>query len=276
MFSFPVPPPESSAAADTTGSACPVVQLFDSPEDVRHILRFYMPRDDPSPFSTNEISFHMISAAVRLGQKYQMSKLYQHAIDYLKDYFTEHLDVWEAHTDDGRLPPGFSDVHAIGVVNLARLTGEHTLLPTALLSCCMLGKAIVHGFAREDGTREQLALADVGLCFAAKGRLIEESVRIALAVFLPTVAKMCASVSECVRGFRKIHVELKDRARYIATADPFVPYHSMFGEELLCKHCRAMVKERDLWERSSTWSRLSEILGIESTASDGAGTGDDA
>lgn len=47
MFSFPVPPPESSSAADPTGDACPVVQLFDSPEDVRHILRFYMPRDDP-------------------------------------------------------------------------------------------------------------------------------------------------------------------------------------------------------------------------------------
>ncbi|OJT15926.1 hypothetical protein TRAPUB_13533, partial [Trametes pubescens] len=62
-------------------------------------------------------------------------------------------------------------------------------LPTALLCCCTLDVAYIYGFAREDGTPEQLALDNIGLCSVAKGQLISSSVRIAPAVFQPLSAK---------------------------------------------------------------------------------------
>lgn len=202
----------------------------------------------------------MISAAVRLGQKYQMSNLFEHAIKCLKTYYTTQLDVWVA--EPFREPPGFNDGAHIGVVNLARLTGEASLLPIALLCCCTLDAALMRGFEREDGTREQLTLDDIGLCFVAKGRLIQESVRIALNVFQSTVAKDCTTVAKCRSGLSKMRTALKDRASELALVDPFEPFHDMFQGIQVCQYCTAMLEERDLRERRAAWARLPEILGI--------------
>lgn len=47
MFSLPQPPAGSSSApAAVADGSCPVVHLSDSPEDIRHMLRAFMPRDD--------------------------------------------------------------------------------------------------------------------------------------------------------------------------------------------------------------------------------------
>lgn len=44
MFSFPQPPEAHPASGDPP---CPVVHVSDSPEDLRHVLRVYMPKSDP-------------------------------------------------------------------------------------------------------------------------------------------------------------------------------------------------------------------------------------
>ena len=65
----------------------------------------------------------------------------------------------------------FRQEHAIGVVNLARLTGELSLLPLALLVCCQLGACILRGFEYSDGAHEELAPADLAMCLEAVPRL---------------------------------------------------------------------------------------------------------
>ncbi len=48
MFSLPQPPvAASSPSSSDDDSTCPVVHLSDSSEDLRHVLRAYMPRSDP-------------------------------------------------------------------------------------------------------------------------------------------------------------------------------------------------------------------------------------
>lgn len=216
-----------------------------------------------SPFVSDDPSFDMISAAVRLGQKYQMTRLLEHAVRYLKTYYTNDFDAWVAGSRYG--PPGFNDVHSLGVVNLARLSGERSLLPTALLHCCMLRGATVRGFEREDGSREQLTLDDIELCFVAKSRLIRESVRIALCVFEPTASRQCKKISECVFVFNALVRALQKHVEDIATPDPFAPFYAILSEtrKELCSQCADMIKERDLHERRAAWDRLSEMLGID-------------
>lgn len=47
MFSLPQPPAASlSAAAAVADGSCPVVHLSDSSEDIRHVLRAFMPKND--------------------------------------------------------------------------------------------------------------------------------------------------------------------------------------------------------------------------------------
>lgn len=45
MFSFPQPPIVSSQNTPSTGEDCPLVHLPDSAEDLRHVLRVYMPNN---------------------------------------------------------------------------------------------------------------------------------------------------------------------------------------------------------------------------------------
>lgn len=46
MLAFPQPPVPTPSNAGSAEDPCPVVHVSDSPEDFRHILRFYMPRDN--------------------------------------------------------------------------------------------------------------------------------------------------------------------------------------------------------------------------------------
>ncbi|EIW56893.1 uncharacterized protein TRAVEDRAFT_49705 [Trametes versicolor FP-101664 SS1] len=163
-----------------------------------------------------------------------MSNLFEHAIGHLRKYYTTQLDVWVAQTSTA--PFGFNYVsQSIGVVNLARLTGEVSLLPVALLCC---------------------------LCFVAKGQLIEEAFRIALNAFEPIVAKKCATAAECRSALGRMYKKFKDSVSPIAAVDPFSPYHKMFKTHDVCTSCKSMIQERDLHERRATWARLPEVMGI--------------
>ncbi|KAI0640921.1 hypothetical protein C8Q79DRAFT_1003993 [Trametes meyenii] len=228
MFSLPQPPSESSQAA--TASFCPVVDVSDAPEDIRHILR---------PFSRNKLSYHIISAAIRLGHKYQMSQLVEHAIASLKGHFSDKFAVWANHQCCGF--PDFEQIHSIGVVNLARLTGETTILPTVLLACCTLGKEITKGFQRDNGTREYLSSSDVGRCFSAHGRLVG-SCRIKL--------------RDCTNGLRR-------KADKVEAPDVFqsLPY-SLYPGLNLCESCAEMVEKRATDEQLALWKRLPEIMDV--------------
>ena len=70
-----------------------------------------------------------------------MKELYEQSLQYLKSLYPAHFEDWKRITS--WTPTKFEPEHAIGVVNLARLTGELSLLPTALLSLSFL--AIAYG-----------------------------------------------------------------------------------------------------------------------------------
>ncbi|OJT09464.1 hypothetical protein TRAPUB_14067 [Trametes pubescens] len=269
MFSLPQPPVvASSPSSSDDDSTCPVVHLSDSSEDLRHVLRAYMPRSDPSVFfpTAPTYSYEMVSAAVRLGHKYQMAPLLDRAISYLKRYYTDDFATWESYNDYG--PPGFSCwQHAIGVVNLARLTGETSILPTALLICCMVGSDLVHGFTNADGTQERLSSHDLALCVAAKDVLYKESMKIAFRIFRPTLADTCTSPAFCMEVFMRLFGRLDTLADALVTPDPLTgTFWFVFGEDAPCKSCEAMVKARDLRERRAIWDKLPEIFGLKPKA----------
>ncbi|EIW56923.1 uncharacterized protein TRAVEDRAFT_128165 [Trametes versicolor FP-101664 SS1] len=264
MFSLPQPPTKASSPSAFENGTCPVVHLYDSPEDLRHVLRAYMPKGDSSPFFMTSLSYSYpaISAAIRLGHKYQMQKLLDHAIAYLKRHYTNDYDAWASHPD--YVPAGFGiQEHAIGVVNLARLAGEASILPTALLACCILNDDILDGFVREDGAREQLALEDVKLCLAAKDRLVREMITVAVRVLQPVSADGCKSRQFCTDTFKRELANMEARVEDMVNPDPCgVPLDVKFGEGILCMACRMMVQKRDDRERRAVWKKLPEIFGV--------------
>lgn len=226
-----------------------------------------------SPFKApKDPSYAAIAAAARLGHKYQMTSLLEQAVDYLKTYYTNDYVSWI--TRGLFVAPNFSDVHSIGVLNLVRLLGETSLLPTAVLACCQLNLRLVRGFARADGTREQLTPDDLALCVTAKTRLVQESVRVALLTIQPRLSKACKTAAQCERGFGKLVRKAADRVREIATADPFVcplvRLECHLGGDL-CHSCWLSAQNRGVMERREVWTRLPKILGLEDPGPGGVG-----
>ncbi|KAI8992759.1 hypothetical protein BD414DRAFT_535346 [Trametes punicea] len=192
MFSLPQPPPSTSSQPHSS-----------------RVQRYPFTAETPT------------ISAIRLGLKYQMSALINLSVNYLKRYFSDKFEVWS--NNDSYVPPSFDATHVIGVVNLARLIGELHMLPTAILACCAGGSDIFHGFLREDGSREQLTIDDLALCFSAQGRLIQESIRIVPQVLASPVPTTCLISPTWRRQLQKAFQTLGDETEQPAQADLFVP-----------------------------------------------------
>lgn len=208
----------------------------------------------------------MVSAYIRLAHKYQMDDLLEQWTDYLKDHFTNSFDVWKSH--EQVVPKGMQPIHAIGVVNLARLTGCHSILPTALSVCTMLGEAIVHGFPRTDGFREQLGSDDLARCFKLKGDLIQANAVVLLKTLLSESAPFCQRPGHCRAKLAQVLASYKIR-NFAADFAPagLVPRWKMYDEELhsygVCDVCRDALRLEYHNEQVLVWRQLPEMLGIE-------------
>ncbi|KAM5543850.1 hypothetical protein V8D89_002467 [Ganoderma adspersum] len=264
-------PTRTVSIAGRTEFLCPVIKLSDSPHDLRHVLRSCMPKQAGSTYETVTPSFDMVSVAIRLGQKYKITDMYQKGLAFLKGHYTEDLDAWTAI--DTWSPPDWDGNEAIGVINLARLTGELTLLPVAFMTCALSEDANpVLGFTREDGSLEHLTLDDLSLCFKAKGRLRETGVAALCRVLNPTVSPNCKVASQCLKAlkmtFRGDAAEanvtcMTTRDVLLSTASNYFTVNSDGGKHTLCQACVAMINERDKTENRAMWDRLPELLGIQ-------------
>ena len=94
-------------------------------------------------------------------------------------------------------PPSLQAVHAMGVVNFARLVEDDALLPAAYLACSEFEEQIAHFFTREDGCWEQLSEEDVGKCFHAKGILVTACYVNARLVYDPTPSRYYPRGTRC-------------------------------------------------------------------------------
>ncbi len=210
-------------------------------------------------------SYHEISAAIRLGDKYKITELHLQSLKYIKRHFPNTLNSWDAL--EHYVPSGWLPSEAIGVINLARLTGELSVLPSAFIACiCANSTAsgIAHGIALEDGSRQRLSPDDIIVCFEGQPSLRAASITAILRTFKPVVSPECKTIRVCETILRDV-LDLEEDVDDLLNGILF-PNHSYFvGAEGLgtCSHCNAMVRERNLKEREDVWDRLPELLDID-------------
>lgn len=169
-------------------------------------------------------------------------------------------------------------------MNLARLTGTASLLPVALMACCKLGAELGDGFAREDGTRETLAYADVVRCFVGKARLTEACFVAVHRVFRDAVASVCKHPGACKGVLQRLlqqvveNEELMEDIRALHFDDAKTGYvDAVDGARTLCARCYEMVGEagRQDEQRRDIFRRLPEMMGVEVENWDAGGDTDD-
>ncbi|KAI8992828.1 hypothetical protein BD414DRAFT_482339 [Trametes punicea] len=264
LFSLPQPA-ERERSGHEGELPCPVVPLYDSPDDLRHVLRVFVPGHSLRAGSV-EPSYDEVSACIRLGHKYQIDELVQRNLAYLSKLYPSDFDSFLATR--GQRYSTFTPTHAIGVVNLARLTGAHSLLPTALMRCCTLGADIVHGLERPDGSRETLSPEDLGRCFVGRARMAQASARIAHQMFRQSVARGCRHPACCLRVLQRLLNELGDaRIELVSNLDWCMPWVSFVEEKdeerELCGKCYKMLEEdRPRQLQREVWQILPTMMGI--------------
>ncbi|KAI1795393.1 hypothetical protein LXA43DRAFT_40087 [Ganoderma leucocontextum] len=248
---------------------CPVVHVSESPEDLRHLLRACFSKRLGSLYEERDPSYHEVSAAIRLGDKYKITELYSQSLAYLKRYFPSTFDSWITLEDYD--PPSWLAADGVGAVNLARMTAELSILPSAFVACiCATSTGpddlgIGHGIAREDGSRERLSPEDLTVCLNGKTSLRTATITAVFRTFKPVVSPACKTSSTCKRAIRDVLLNLGHNVEYLQGGNPFAGYED-FVESAdldLCPACTTMVGERSLKERKGVWDRLPELLGID-------------
>ena len=212
-------------------------------------------------------SYHEISAAIRLGAKYKIPELSSQSLAYLKRYFPSSFDSWDALSVKG--PPGWETVEDIGAINLARFTGELSVLPSAFVACiCATPETtgLGHGILREDGTREHLSPDDLTVCFNGKTSLRAAAITAFLRAIRPIVSRDCIAPSACKRALREVLLRLEEHIDGLFSGNPFAGYESSLearGSLAICSSCTLMVHARSAKERKDVWDRLPELLGVD-------------
>ncbi|TBU28434.1 hypothetical protein BD311DRAFT_663467 [Dichomitus squalens] len=242
---------------------CPLVHVTESPQELRHLLRVYMPRKGRSFWDVPGPTYEEISASIRMGHKYDLKELYEQSLAFLKRHYTTDLRVWAE--SDYYTPPGWKEIYSIGVVNLARLVGETSILPTALLACTVMNAEIVRGFTYEDGSQETLSPDDLGLCFQAKSRVRQASIGAVVRTFRRSVAPGCKQAAVCKSALRTALHGLEAFIDKLVLDDPFFPFEEFVKDRKLgvCEFCMRLVRQRNWNERVAVWNSLPGLFGLD-------------
>ncbi|KAH9916592.1 uncharacterized protein BXZ73DRAFT_53770 [Epithele typhae] len=252
----------STPSSEESYQGLPVVQLSDSPTDLRHFLGALLPKRhilcaECSYLSRMLIDKLFIAATIRLAHKYDVSSLLLQALEPLKEYYAVTFDEWCNPHARYALSVDTRSC-AIAAVNLARLTDTPSVLPLALYDCCLLGSAILDGWQNEDGVTEHLNTADLRLCLDARERLAQKNVLAFFSVYAVAVEVECRNRSGCEKTLRgMVQAGQAGVGKCEILVDLLLPHPPM------CDACERALAGRARLERRRLWERLPEILGVE-------------
>ncbi|KAI0742372.1 hypothetical protein C8Q80DRAFT_1258645 [Daedaleopsis nitida] len=260
------------SSTDPSINGCPILELLDSPEDLRYLLQVLFPPPMMSPGGTS--SFPRVSAVVRLSHKYQMDALLRQGIDILTGYYTTTYSQWLKRDEYPHLKP--LPIHAIDAVYLARLTETDSMLPTALLQCSFLEERVITGHKREDGTCVKLSDTDVQRGIAARRQLMEADLAgLRSLQKIPYVqnGQDCKSPAQCrlfMLNFLSaalLGFDGYDRASLLPWRQVVHKYRSKRRDEVkdMCASCLSTLRSQERWNkgRHGTWKRLPRIMGVQ-------------
>ncbi len=226
--------------------------------------RFVCDYPDPKPDA------NMIFAYTRLGHKYQIEHLFNQAVEFLKKRFTGDLTGWSWKVNiGGYVPPNFKPMHAIGVVNIARLAGCPIMLPIALVVCCSLKpKRLLRGFKRADGSYERLDHEDLLRCLTATPVLMQKTTSAVLRAFAAFENKRCTTAARCQKGLQTLlHGSLATDGALIANPHPFHSWVFYAKDHIengsICMHCLTAVRNHLRFEQEAIWKELPDVFHID-------------
>ena len=210
------------------------------------------------PFS----QFYELTAIIRFAHKYHAQGIFDEvAISSLQKQFPSNLATWEA------IRIKIPSTRSISVVNLARLVGRPSLLPTAFYYCALLGGEILSGYSSpETMTVEFLSPEDLKRCIDGRNTLGEEAVRLLSRIFITRPCEGCATQAACRSALQTM---LESAVASDGASDPDVlrtwrqTIEEWAQQHGLCDLCTRAAIERDVEARQAVWDSLPATFDID-------------
>ncbi len=125
------------------------------------------------------------------------------------------------------------------------------------------------GFTYSDGEQETLSNGDLGLCFAAKDKLVTATIMAFLNNYSALPAGTCklkAGDDTCRRARRCLSQCARSRAHASPLPNPMVSFNiTLTGADAprLCEICGKAIKVREQKRQTMQWKKLPSMLGID-------------
>ena len=208
-------------------------------------------------------TFDEIEAVARLAHKYQIEDVQEQAVSLLKTYYTDKFREWDPHWSV-KSPVAWHCANPVGVVLLARILNEPSMLPTALYSCAILGSKVLDGWKRHDGTIVNPSLEDAKAAVSGYGALSRDHGPMLDRIYAPPISPACTSqfVTDCAEGIE----QLRDRFKAVAAMGPpamLTPWGLVIrARDLVCRACGDELIRREGLERREVWCALPAMFGV--------------
>ena len=233
----------------------------------KEILRFYRTESDP------KIPVNELFAVARLAHKYEMDELLRQAMACFKAYYTSRFDVWDKQGQLGDVPFDLCErdtpFYAIGVINLARLTDNISMLPLAFYDCCSLGGRVMQGWTHPDGTVEHLSPEDLERFIDGSTALTSRAVRAALQLVDQTYCMKSKYSSPCKSACEFMKQKLANRLATMRGENALHSYKQLacLAQHLpsVCTACSGALSQEDLKTRKTIWAELPALFGLQLT-----------
>ncbi|KAH9922083.1 uncharacterized protein B0H18DRAFT_1019051 [Fomitopsis serialis] len=260
---FSLPQPTSPDAYD----GCPIVHLTDHPDELRHLLHalfFAQSRHGDD----ERLDFSIVASLIRLSHKYQIDHIRNAYLSRMRSCFPTSLETWDAvNRDLGSPVMEFCRKDAITAVNVARLTETDSMLPSALLTCCLMEtECILNGVRRIDGTLDRLSPANIIMCLDARQTLLHKAFSTRMEILLPLAASPQCNFDQCRRMLQTVQMmHLHTRPKHLVR-DVFSSSEGLISlvqtHEGVCAVCADTWYKAEEQARRQLWIDLPRILGI--------------
>ncbi|KAF8216796.1 hypothetical protein K438DRAFT_1925829 [Mycena galopus ATCC 62051] len=255
MQGLPQPPDQP------TVDGCPVVELFDDPDDVEYLLKaLYI----PTFHSQERLPLPAVGALIRLGRKYEVKDLFASAVARLTAEYPTTLDRYDTVQQavfSGRITETYAD---IDVIALANETNLQSVLPSAyyhLVERSTLNQLLT-SILPTDGETSYASLSpvDVHRCVVGHQKLfIKQFQRDYTLGWTRQYFPDCTDAEDC-RISRKAIMDCHLDDAEIGALDR--PSTWVDSELKFCPECKQHMRKCMTIGRKKIWKELPEIFGL--------------
>ncbi|RDB15227.1 hypothetical protein Hypma_004726 [Hypsizygus marmoreus] len=241
---------------------CPVVHLSDRSQDVHHLLHalydcFY------NSFERQPVP--ILAAMIRLGHKYNITKLRDDALSRLKHEYPSTLETWTAGLCAGftRIELDTGDASELDLLLLAREYRLQTILPALYfnLASTFSLEAISDGFERLDGSIVKLSARDIVLCAVGFESLRSGSIQTTFSWLTDLPYAGCTSPDglKCSDGARSVHFEVF--VEFDCNITGLNPWKASWLKQF-CRVCGPAAKAAHEEGRREFWNDIPGCFGL--------------